>query len=183
MRFQEIGIEGARLVEIDSRADARGFFARVFCTEEFRSEGLEHGFVQVNDALSHEAFTLRGLHYQIAPAGEAKLVRCLAGAAFDVMVDLRPVSRSFGRWYGAELTAVNRRMLFIPRGCAHGYMTLAPETELLYFASHPYAATQERVLRWDDPRFAIAWPHPPAVISEKDRAAPAYDADHHAPGY
>lgn len=183
MIFHDIGIAGARLVQPEPRGDARGCFARVFCAEEFRAEGLECTFLQVNQALSHAAFTLRGLHYQAMPAGEAKLVRCTAGAAFDVMVDLRPASPSFARWFGAELTSANGSMLFVPRGCAHGYMTLVPETELLYFASHPYAPAQERIVRWDDPRFAVAWPRPPAAISDKDRTAPDYDPAHHAPGY
>ena len=183
MRFLPTAVEGARLIELEPRADERGFFARLFCAGEFAAEGLETGFRQVNDALSHAAGTLRGLHYQVAPAGEVKLVRCLRGAAFDVLVDLRAGSPSFGRWAGAELTAGNRRMMYVPRGCAHGYLTLEPDTELLYFASDPYAAAQERALRWDDPAIGIAWPRPPAIISDKDRTARTFDAAYHASGY
>ncbi len=183
MRFLPTTVEGARLVELEPRTDERGFFARMFCAGEFAAEGLETSFRQVNDALSHTAGTLRGLHYQVAPAGEVKLVRCLRGAAFDVLVDLRAGSPSFGRWAGAELTSGNRRMMHVPRGCAHGYLTLEPDTELLYFASDPYVAAHERALRWDDPAIGIAWPRPAAVISDKDRTAPAFDAAYHASGY
>lgn len=183
MQFQPTGVDAAWVVALEPCADSRGFFARVFCRDEFNARGLESSFDQVNDALSSAAGTLRGLHYQTAPHGEAKLVRCVHGAAFDVLVDLRESSPTFGRWFGLELTAENRRMLYIPRGCAHGYLTLEPDTELIYFSSTAYNGESERVLRWNDPRFSIAWPREPAVISEKDDNAPDYARAFHSSGY
>jgi dTDP-4-dehydrorhamnose 3,5-epimerase len=177
IRFVATGIAGARLLEPEPFADERGTFMRLFCARTFAAEGMESHFVQANEAQSHAAFTLRGLHMQAAPAGETKLVRCVRGAVFDVLADLRPASPSYRRWFGIELSDANRRVLYVPRGCAHGYMTLRPDSAVLYFASHAYAPEHERVLRWDDPAFAIAWPHPPRVISQKDRCAPDYDPD------
>ena len=183
MQFQRVQIEGVRLVEPEPRADERGLFARVYCAAEFHAEGIENQFVQVNESFSPHAGTLRGLHLQVAPDGEAKLVRCIRGAAFDVLVDLRERSPTFGQWFGAELTAESRRMMFVPRGCAHGYLTLQPDTQLIYFTSSPYRPASERIVRWDDPYFAIRWPRQPSILSEKDRDAPDFDPDHHRSGY
>lgn len=171
------------MVSLEPRGDDRGFFARFFCAEEFAGHGLEACFVQINNSVSTYARTLRGMHYQIAPAGEAKLVRCIAGRAFDVVVDMRAGSRSFGRWVGAELTAENRRMMYVPKGCAHGFMTLDDNTEMLYLASAPYAGSYERVLRWNDPAIGIDWPAVPAVLSDKDRDAPDFSPAMHSSGY
>src|SRR5690242_16062137 len=132
MQYEPTEVDGAFVVSLQPRGDERGFFARFFCSEEFAGQGLESRFVQINNSVSTYARTLRGMHYQIAPAGEAKLVRCIAGRAFDVIVDMRPGSRSFGRWAGAELTAENRRMMYVPKGCAHGFLTLDDNTEMLY---------------------------------------------------
>ncbi|MBV8256436.1 MAG: dTDP-4-dehydrorhamnose 3,5-epimerase family protein, partial [Actinobacteria bacterium] len=128
MRFDETPIPGAFTVELDRRGDERGFFARVFCEEEFGAAGLPTRFVQVNNSLSAERGTLRGMHYQLAPAAEVKVVRCIRGALWDVVLDLREASPTFGRWYGAELSAENRRMMVVPEGCAHGFVTLEPDT-------------------------------------------------------
>ena len=183
MKFHPTEVDGCFLIEPTPRGDHRGFFARIFDSEGFREHGLADRFVQFNNSLSRDSGTLRGLHYQVSPAGEDKLVRCIAGAVFDVVVDLRQDSPSFGRWTGAEITAENRHLLYAPKGCAHGFLTLAADTELIYFASSPYAAGDERILRWNDPAFAIDWPHEPAVLSDKDRDAPDYKAATHASGY
>jgi dTDP-4-dehydrorhamnose 3,5-epimerase len=179
MEFTETPLAGAYLVDLEKRGDARGFFARFFCAREFAERGLETRFVQINNSLSGDASTLRGMHYQLPPAAEVKLVRCIAGALWDAILDLRPHSPTFGRWFAAELTADNRRMMYVPQGFAHGFLTLAPNTEALYLVSAFYAPERERGVRWDDPRFAIAWPSPPRAISEKDARQRDFDPAHH----
>jgi dTDP-4-dehydrorhamnose 3,5-epimerase len=177
MIFTETPIAGAYLIDLEKRGDERGFFARAFCRDEFGGRDLETQFVQINNSLSAERGTLRGLHYQLAPAEEVKIVRCIAGALWDVIVDLRPGSSTFGRWFGAELTATNRRMMYAPRGTAHGFVTLADHTETFYMVSAFYAPERERGLRWNDPRFGIEWPVTPIVMSDKDRDRPDFDPD------
>jgi dTDP-4-dehydrorhamnose 3,5-epimerase len=179
LRFEPTPIAGAWLIEGVRREDSRGFFARVFCADDFAAMGLESRFAQVNNSLSRHRHTLRGMHYQLPPAAEVKVVRCTAGALFDAIIDLRPDSPSFGRWFGAELTAENRRMLYVPRGCAHGFLTLEPDTEALYLVSDGYAPKQERGLRFNDPRFAIEWPAQPADVSDKDARWPDFDPEFH----
>lgn len=174
MHFEPTPIEGAFLVDLDRRGDDRGFFARVFCAREFAAAGLAGQFVQINTSFSGRRGTLRGLHHQLPPAAEAKLVRCIQGALFDVVLDLRPASPSFRRWFGAELTAANRRMMYVPEGCAHGFLSLADGTETLYLASAFYQPDAERGIRFDDPAFAIDWPMAPVDVSAKDRAWPDY---------
>ena len=183
MNFHQTDVQGCFVVEPAPRGDHRGFFSRVFDADVFRERGLADRFVQFNNSLSTEAGTLRGLHHQRAPSGEDKLVRCTAGAVFDVVLDLREGSPSFGRWAGAEITAENRRLMYAPKGCAHGFLTLEPATELVYFASTPYAGPDERIVRWNDPRFSIAWPRDPVVLSDKDRDAPDFDPTLHTSGY
>ena len=183
MRFHRTPIDGAYLVALDRRGDERGFFARLFCSGELAAQHLESSFVQVNDSMSALAGTLRGLHYQVAPAGEAKLVRCIRGRIFDVLVDIRERSETRNQWFGAELSADNRTMLYVPKGCAHGYLTLDDECELIYFASSPYSPAHERVIRWNDPAFGIEWPRIPVVLSDKDRNAPDFHAESHRSGY
>jgi dTDP-4-dehydrorhamnose 3,5-epimerase len=180
LRFEPTPVQGAWLVEGVRRGDDRGFFARVFCEAEFAAQGLETRFVQANTSLSRRRHTLRGMHYQLPPSAEVKLVRCISGALFDVVLDLRPDSPSFARWFGAELSAENGRMLYVPRGCAHGFLTLQDDTGALYLVSDAYAPQQERGLRFDDPRFAIEWPSLPVEVSEKDRAWPDFDAAFHS---
>lgn len=182
MRFAETPLPGAYVIEPEPRVDERGFFARVFCTDELARHGLEPHVAQINDSLSREAGTLRGLHYQLPPAAETKLVRCIQGAVWDVILDLRRESATFGRWFGIELTAENRTMLYVPRGFAHGFVTLVPDTEIVYVVSHPYAPEYERGIRWNDPAFSIDWPVEPVVISEKDRSLPDFDAAYHLGG-
>lgn len=175
MIFTEAPIAGAYLIDLEKRDDGRGFFARVFCRNEFQQHGLETNFVQINNSLSMTRGTLRGLHYQLDPAAEVKVIRCISGALWDVIVDLRPDSPSFGRWFGAELSSENRRMMYAPRGVAHGFLTLAEETEAFYLVSAFYAPERERGVRWDDPRFRIEWPARPVLISDKDATRPDFD--------
>lgn len=179
MKFHPTPLQGAFVIELERRADARGFFARSFCASEFGERGLETRFVQANNSLSTKRGTLRGMHYQLTPAAEVKLVRCLRGELYDAILDLRPDSPSFGRSFGAELNDDNRLMMYVPRGCAHGLLTLKDDTEALYMVSAPYAPEAERGLRHDDPRFSLAWPISPLEISEKDRRWPDFDPEFH----
>jgi len=180
--FQETALAGAYLVDLEKRGDERGFFARVFCEKEFSAHGLVTHFVQVNNSLSADRGTLRGMHYQLAPNAETKLVRCIRGALWDVILDLRPGSPSFGKSVGVELSAENRRMIYVPKGFAHGFVTLQTDTEAFYFADEFYAPNCERGVRWNDPRFGIEWPIEPAVISDKDRNQRSFDSVWHLPG-
>ena len=179
MIFTPTPIAGAYLVELEKRGDERGFFARLFCEREFGAAGLPSRFVQINDSRSAQKGTLRGMHYQLAPKAETKLVRCIHGALYDVVLDLRRDSPTFGQSFGAELDAENRRMMLVPKGCAHGFITLAPDTEAFYLVDEYYAPELERGVRWDDPRFAIRWPLAPAVLSDKDRAHRDFDPTWH----
>jgi dTDP-4-dehydrorhamnose 3,5-epimerase len=172
MKFTATAVDSAYVVDLEKREDERGFFARAWCVEEFAAHGLYPSFVQGNVGRSSRRGTLRGLHYQIAPHQEAKLVRCTAGAIFDVLVDVRPESPTFGRWIGVELTADNHRMLYVPEGCAHGYQALADDSEAFYLSTEFYAPTAERGVRFDDPAFGIQWPVPVTLISDKDRNLP-----------
>ena len=175
MRFTETCVTGAYLIEPEPHLDARGFFARLWCREEFAARGLHAEFEQCNDSFSARRWTLRGLHYQIAPYAEVKLVRCVRGAVFDVLVDLRPESPTFSRWFGTELTADNRMMVYVPEGCAHGYLTLADASEVVYPVSRPYRPDAERGIRWNDPWFNVQWPATEAItLSAKDRQWPDY---------
>jgi dTDP-4-dehydrorhamnose 3,5-epimerase len=176
MKFTPTPVAGTFLVDLEPRGDDRGFFARAFCANEFSDHGLETSFVQANTSFSARRGTLRGLHYQLPPSEEVKLVRCVRGALWDVVLDRRVASPSLGRWFGAELTAENRRAIYIPRGCAHGFITLTDQTEVSYMVSGFYDADLERGVRWDDPAFGIEWPMTPEVISDRDRGHPDYHA-------
>lgn len=173
MRFLPTRLEGAFLVELEPHLDERGGFARLWDGAFFAERGLEPGLAQVSLSWNPRAGTLRGLHFQLPPHEEAKLVRCVRGAIFDVIVDLRSGSPTYLAWEGFELTAANRRQLYVPKGFAHGFETLEPDSEVLYFISTPYAPAAARGLRWDDPAVGIAWPSPPSVLSERDRNWPA----------
>ena len=172
MRFTPLPIAGAALVEPEPIRDDRGWFARVWCADEFARHGLDGRAAQANLGTSPRRGTLRGLHYQEAPELEAKLVRCPRGAAWDVLVDLRPDSPTFRRWHAVELSADNHLALFIPPLCAHGYITLVPDTEVWYQASTPYSPASSRGVRYDDPALGIDWPIEIEVISERDRSWP-----------
>lgn len=174
MIFTPTKLPGAFLVSLRKIEDARGFFARGWCTEEFTQHGLAPAMVQLNVGFSLAKGTLRGLHYQIPPHGEAKFVRCTRGSVFDVIVDLRRDSPTHGQWFGAELSAENGLMIYAPDGCAHGYLTLADETETYYLTSSPYAAAAARGVRYNDPAFGIEWPRPVTVISDADARWPDY---------
>jgi dTDP-4-dehydrorhamnose 3,5-epimerase len=172
MKFSKTSLADAVLIDLTRHGDARGFFARTFCAETFAREGLATGFPQANHSANLRAGTLRGMHYQHAPHGEVKLVRCVKGALHDVIIDLRPESPTYRRWEGFDLSEENGRMLYVPAGFAHGFQTLADDTHATYQVSHPYAPGAEGGVRWDDPAFAIAWPLPVSVISDKDAAWP-----------
>jgi len=172
MRFTQIEIAGAKVIDPTPHEDDRGRFFRAWCTQEFAEQGINFEPVQANMGFSTRKGTVRGIHYQVAPALEAKLVRCTRGAMFDVVLDVRPDSKTYGKWYGAELTADNARMLYLPEGCAHGYQTLEDCTEMHYMASHIYTPNAARGVRFDDPAFQIHWPLPVSVISEQDRNWP-----------
>jgi dTDP-4-dehydrorhamnose 3,5-epimerase len=168
MRFVSLPVAGAFVIELEPICDERGFFARAFSTEEFAQRGLVNTFIQSGIAFNPRAGTLRGMHYQAAPHGEVKLVRCTAGAVYDVVIDLRPDSATFRQWTSVELSADNRRTLYIPEGLAHGYVTLTDGAELLYQMSAPHHAPSARGVRWNDPAFGIVWPMAPVVISDRD---------------
>ena len=172
-------IKDVFVVHLNKITDERGFFARFFCQEDFATKGIESQFVQVNNSLSLSKGTLRGMHYQLAPKSEAKLVRCIRGSVYDVVLDLRPESPTFGRWFGQELSADNRLAMYVPKGCAHGFLTLEDNTEIFYFVSEYYSKEFERGIRWNDPAFNISWPFEPAVISEKDKNHPDFNHAYH----
>jgi dTDP-4-dehydrorhamnose 3,5-epimerase len=179
--FDQTPLQGAYTIDLEKRGDARGFFARVFCEREFEQQQLVTRFVQVNNSTSADRCTLRGMHYQLHPKAETKLVRCIRGALWDVILDLRRGSPTFGKSFGAELTADNRRMMYVPKGFAHGFLTLSDDTEAFYFVDELYAPECERIVRYDDPKFGIDWPEAPKVLSDKDRNAPSFDPAHHLP--
>jgi dTDP-4-dehydrorhamnose 3,5-epimerase len=179
MKFHPAPLQGACTIELEKRGDDRGFFARVFCQNEFATAGIPMPIVQINNSLSAKAGTLRGMHYQLPPAAEIKVVRCIRGALYDVIIDLRPDSPTFGQWFGAELTAENRLMMYAPQGFAHGFMTLTDDTEAFYLTNAFYAPQEERGIRFDDPRFGVIWPRAPVDVSPKDRVWPAFDPAFH----
>ncbi len=179
MRFDETPLKGSYVIDLDRKGDDRGFFARVFCPKEFGEHGLVKSFVQVNNSLSAHKGTLRGMHYQLAPKGEDKLVRCIQGSVYDVILDLRQDSPTFGQSYGAELSAENRRMMYVPKGFAHGFVTLTDHSEVIYLVSEFYFPELERGIRWNDPHFKIQWPIEPTVISDKDQNHPSFEAKYH----
>jgi len=174
MTFLETGLEGAFVVEIEPRSDERGFFARAWCAREFNARGLVSRLVQTSLSFNRHKGTLRGMHYQVAPHEEAKLVRCTRGALYDAIIDLRPDSPTYTRWFATELTADNHRMLYVPPGFAHGYQTLVDDTEVFYHVSEFYVAESGRGVRWDDPVFGIPWPAAVTVISANDRNWPDF---------
>ena len=172
MIFRPTGIAGVVVVEPEPHADDRGHFARTFCAEAFADHGLPTAFAQCSTSYNRRHGTLRGLHFQAAPYAEAKLVRCTRGAVFDVAFDLRPSSPTYGGWAAVELDPQAGRQLFIPEGCAHGFQTLADDSELFYQITVPYRPDAVRGLRWDDPALAIRWPLPEPILSERDRLLP-----------
>ena len=175
MRFVETRVSGAVLVELDRHDDERGFFARVWDPDELAAARLNPRLAQVSISRSTREGTLRGMHFQRRPHEEAKLVRCVRGAIFDVVLDLRPDSDTFLGWYGARLDEVNGRALYVPEGCAHGFQTLVDDSDVLYLISHRHAPKAAAGVRWDDPAFGIEWPETPRrTIGERDRSWPDY---------
>ena len=175
MEFTSTAIEGVWLVTPDIFEDSRGAFVRAWMPDEFAERGLETGIAQGSLAFTRERGSIRGLHYQEAPFDEAKVIRVVAGAVFDVAVDLRPDSPTFRQWVGCELSAANRQVMYIPKGCAHGYQTLAADTEVFYFVSAPYSPPHQRGVRWNDPAFGVEWPlGAPSHIHPRDANYPDF---------
>lgn len=168
MRFIETKLKGAYIIELETKEDERGFFARSFCHEEFEKNGLNPNIVQCNISYNKEKGTLRGMHYQVAPYEEAKLVSCTSGAIYDAIIDLRQDSSTYCQWFTVELSAKNHKMLYIPEGFAHGFQALEDNTTVFYQMSEFYHTECARSVRWDDPVFEIEWPLSVKIISEKD---------------
>jgi dTDP-4-dehydrorhamnose 3,5-epimerase len=175
LRFTPTSVAGAFLIDPILRTDNRGHFSRAWCFREFAEQGIEFTPVQANTGFSFRKGTLRGLHFQVEPALEAKLVRCTRGALFDVVVDLRPQSPSYRQWYGIELKADRYQMLFVPDGCAHGYQTLEDNTDAFYMSSQYFTPAAAKGVRFDDPAFGVKWPLAATVISEQDRNWPLFN--------
>ena len=175
MIFTETALSGAFVLDVERFEDVRGFFGRTWCARDFAAHGLDPNLAQVSLSYNRQRGTLRGMHLQLPPFAEAKLVRCTQGAIFDVIVDLRRDSATFGRWTGVELTAANRRALYVPKGFAHGFQALSDDSEVLYMISEFYAPESARGIRWNDPALAIEWPEPVTMMSDKDGLYPDFD--------
>jgi dTDP-4-dehydrorhamnose 3,5-epimerase len=175
--FEPAEIDGAFLVSMEPRGDERGWFARAWCEDEFRAVGVDVRAVQTNVSFNVHRGTIRGLHWQVEPYGETKLIRCTAGEVFDVAADVRPGSPTYGRWQGVHLRAGDRKLVFVPAGCAHGYQSLSDGAEVSYQVSHPYVPGAEQGIRWDDPAFGIEWPLPEPIVSEKDSSWPDFELE------
>ena len=182
MVFEKTDIAGVLAVKLERRCDERGSFARTFCRREFAAHGLPADFVQCNTSVTRQAGTLRGMHFQRAPHAEAKLVRCVRGAVYDVVADLRPDSPTFMRWQSFRLEAHGDASLFIPAGCAHGLQALVDDTEVSYQMTAEYAPQYASGFRYDDPAFDIEWPLPVTVISSQDRSWPSLERPQETPG-
>ena len=177
MVFKETRLKGAFIIELEKIVDGRGFFSRAWCQKEFQAHGLNPNVVQCNLSFNTSKGTLRGMHYQIAPHEEAKIVRCIRGKVYDVIIDLRPKSPTYLQWIGVELSAENRKMLYVPENFAHGYLTLADNTELFYQVSHFYSPESESGIRWNDRTVNIKWPQTNGlIITDKDKNWPDFPA-------
>jgi len=175
MTFHETELPGVFEIRIEPHPDERGFFARTWCQKEFEGHGLAAKLVQCSVSFNRRAGTLRGMHYQVVPWAETKLVRCTQGAIYDVVLDLRPESPTFKGWIAVVLTAEKRNMVYVPEGCAHGFLTLEDQSEVFYQMSQFYNADSARGVRWDDPAFQIAWPREVTLISKRDRDYPNFE--------
>jgi dTDP-4-dehydrorhamnose 3,5-epimerase len=174
MKYTPLQIPGVLLLEVEPHTDERGLFARTVCSEEFSARGLPSAYPQSSTSFNKTRGTLRGMHFQISPSQESKLVRCTRGAIFDVVVDLRKDSPTYRNYVGCDLSAENRRSLAIPHGCAHGFMTLEDASEVLYMMSEQHRPELARGVRWNDPAFGIVWPLQPTVLSDRDAAYPDF---------
>jgi|SRR3989344_9354067 len=174
MKFIETKLKGAYIIEPERLEDERGFFARTFCQKEFETHSLNPRLAQCSISYNKRKGTLRGMHYQIAPMAEAKIIRCTMGAIYDVIIDLRPKSPTYCQWLAVELSGDNRKLLYIPEGFAHGFQTLEDDTEVFYQISEFYAPEYSHGVRWDDPAFGIEWPGDNTILSERDRNYPLF---------
>jgi len=174
LQFKETKLSGAYIIDLDTLEDERGFFARAFCQKEFEENGLRSNIAQCNLSFNHKKGTLRGMHYQVKPYEEVKMVRCTQGKILDVIIDLRKDSATYKKWIGVELTAENNRMLYVPEGFAHGYQTLEDNSVVYYQVTEFYQPGSERGIRWNDPAFNIDWPLEISFISDKDNSHPDY---------
>ncbi len=179
MKFTESPLAGVFTIDLERRGDDRGFFARMFDVAEFKEHGLETTFVQFNTSFSRTKYTFRGMHYQLGDSAEVKVVKVVRGELLDIVLDLRERSPTFGTSFAAPLSADNRTMMYVPTGCAHGFLSLTEDVEMMYFVTNHYNAAAERIVRRDDPRFDIELPFKPAVISDKDASAPDFDPEWH----
>lgn len=176
MIFTETKLKGAFQITIETKEDERGYFGRIYCEEEFKKHGIDFSIAQSNIGYNKKKATLRGMHMQCAPNHEAKLVQCICGGLYDVIIDMRPDSPTLYQWVATELSAKNNLMLYIPKGFAHGYITLEDSTKVLYMMSEFYKPGTEQPILWNDPFFAIHWPLQPLIISEKDKAIPLFQS-------
>lgn len=177
MIFTELKLKGAYLIEPELKEDERGFFARTWCRKEFEEHGLNTELAQCSISYNQKKGTLRGMHYQVAPHPETKLVRCTMGAIYDVIIDLRPDSQTFKEWVASDITAGNRRTLYVPDGFAHGFQTLIDDSEVFYLISDYHDSACSRGVRWNDPAFEIKWPMRPSIISARDSSFGPIDVD------
>lgn len=179
MIFTETPIKGLYVIDLEKRGDDRGFFARVFCKNEFEAHGMNPNIVQINTSLTAEKGTFRGLHYQIDPKAEDKFVKVIKGSMYDISLDLRPESPTYGQYFAIELNDRNRSMIYLPKGFAHGYLILEDNTEIMYAVTEFYSPENERVIRWNDPRFNIKLPYEPVILSDKDKNAADFSEETH----
>lgn len=179
MNIKKTPIENVFVLEPNLIEDSRGFFTELFNAEKFKEKGLETKFVQVNNSLSVKKRTLRGMHYQLPPYMETKIVRCIKGSIYDVALDLRKNSPTFGKYFGTELTETNRKMMYIGEGMAHGFLTLSENSEIIYLVSNFYSKEYMRGIMWNDPKFNIEWKLKPSEISERDKSHPLFNPEHH----
>ena len=175
MIFSQTPLPGSYIIDLTPFSDSRGWFARTYCKNEFLQIGHTKEWLQINHSFTVQRGALRGMHYQLPPFAETKMVRCVAGAVYDVIIDLRKGSPAFLQWFGTELSAKNKKMLYIPEGFAHGFQTLAPDSELIYHHTELYTPGAEGGVRYNDPYVGISWPEPPADISERDKQHPLLD--------
>ncbi|WP_102782476.1 dTDP-4-dehydrorhamnose 3,5-epimerase [Thalassospira sp. GB04J01] len=175
MKITKTEIPGVELINLEKHEDDRGFFARTFCAEELSQNGHDFEIKQANLSFNYKAGTLRGMHYQKSPVGDPKIVRCIAGRIIDIVIDLRKDSPTYCKWTAEELSATNRKSFIIPQGCAHGFLTLEPDTEVLYLMGAPFVPELAAGVRWNDPAFAITWPENPTIINDRDANYPDYE--------
>ena len=179
MIFKETNIPDSYLIELEKFEDERGFFSRLYCSSDFKNIGINKNIKQINNSYSELIGTLRGIHFQSKPKSESKIVRCIKGSLFDVIVDLRKNSKTYKRWFGAILSSENRKMMYVPEGFGHGFLTLENRTEAIYFVSESFSPEYEKTLLWNDKEIGIKWPIKPRVISDKDKNNPNFDESFH----